>query len=227
MSWLKDLAPVAGAVLSATGPVGAVIGTAINAFLAEDEKVTADTPVEEVERKFNTLNPQQQSAVSNAYYSYLTEKRKYEHLDKKAEIDAKTKVMHIKELMDSGDNAIRPDTVRKSMLMVMWITGIYLFILLMVGMGFPYLILQWAAESAKSPADAKTIIENGTSAINIVTSWEAMLALLALPTWVIKQYFTDRSTDKANKLNAYNNQPSMQAATMIGSLANKLTRNKS
>jgi hypothetical protein len=182
MAWYNDLlgtvGKVASTAIAATGPVGLIVSSALNMFLEEDDKVTKDTPLSEVEAKYNKLSPEQQALVSTAYYDYLKSKDEYAFKTMDSVNNKDVESLRIKELADGGDGAIRPFAVKLSVISVCVVSMTYCVCMFIVAI-------------------------QGADATMVLPSWEQLSAALALQSWIIRSYFTDRSNDKANKLNAY------------------------
>jgi hypothetical protein len=191
---LKGAGTVASAALSATGPVGMVVSTALNMFLDDDDKVTGATPITEAEAKFNKMSPEQQSQVANSYYDYLKNKDQYAFKTVDSNNNRDIEILRIKEVADSGDGAVRPWAVRLSVLCV-------------VGISLAYCV------------SMMTVALQGMTAEIVLPSWEELSAALAIPSWIIRSYFTDRSTDKDNKLNAMTGNPlSERVSALAGTI---------
>jgi len=222
MSWIKDLVTMGASFVS--GPVAPVVLGAINAFLDDDDKVDESTPIAEVQMKVEKMTPEQQSKVSEAYYAYMIEKRKYEHLDNKVELTTDKEKLDILELSDSGDNAVRPETVRTMVQIFKVIIYTFLTIKVLMAIGIPFLALHWVASFAETDAVRDMIVKNGIASLHSLTDWTAMLALAYPPLQVVQHYFNDRSLDKANRLNIMRGIPATQSGSLLGSITQKLIR---
>lgn len=201
MSWFNKLAKgvATTAAIASTGGVGAIVTTALNMFLDDDDKVNSQTPMSDVEAKYNKLTPEQQTAVGNAYYDYLKSEKEFAFKTADSNNTRDVEILRIKEVADSGDGAIRPWAVKWS---VVWVGSVSL------AYSFSMLFVAW----------------NGEVAATVLPSWEDLSAALAVPSWIIRSYFSDRSTDKENKLNAVVGNP---ITTKVGAIANTIKAFKS
>lgn len=226
MSWLTDLAGTivkgAPAVLASTGPVGMVVGTVLNSFLGDDDKLDpATSSIEDVQKALDKLTPEQQAQVSTAYYDYLKNKDKYNYLTLNSNNDAATRQLQIKELADQDPHAVRPTTVSRCMTLVLWASYAFLAILLINSLGIPQLIAALAIAAGVPHDEAMQYVANIKT-----PDWEVITAVLAFPVWIIKQYFTDRSNDKANKLNAFNGGQAMVKSNVVSAIVDSVKGKK-